>query len=180
MANDQDFSAVLAQLHKQQQEAQQQRTEFKNVLDQLVQERADHSKYRDETTNSVSRSDFNKVLEELTRDREEARSDAREQLAQAHQRELDYNERESNIREEARKREIEYNERDSTIREDARQRELKNSERELASREREEKREKAQREAAREQQQEMAKLYQTMLNQEHPQAYANITDTPFE
>jgi len=180
MANDQDFSAVLAQLNKQQQEAQQQRTEFKNVLDQLVQERADHSKLRDETTDSVSRSDFNKVLEELTRDREEARSDAREQLAQAHQRELDYNERESNIREEARKREIEYNERDSTIREEARQRELKNSERELASREREEKREKAQREAAREQQQEMAKLYQTMLNQEHPQAYANITDTPFE
>ena len=97
MANDQDFSAVLAQLNKQQQEAQQQRTEFKNVLDQLVQERADHSKLRDETTDSVSRSDFNKVLEELTHDREEARKDAREQLAQAHQRELNSNHREQEM-----------------------------------------------------------------------------------
>ena len=136
----------------QRQEIEQQRLEFKNVMDQLVQERRENERLREGSlVDNVSRSDFNKVLEELTRDREEARNDAREQLAQAHQRELDYNERES------------------TIREEARQRELKNTERE-------EKREKAQREAAREQQQEMAKLYQMMLKQQSSPPTEEIKD----
>ena len=95
--HEQDYSAVMAQLQKQQQEAQQQRADFKNVLDQLVQEREENKRLRYEKTDSVSRSDFNKVLEELTHDREEARKDAREQLAQAHQRELNSNHREQEM-----------------------------------------------------------------------------------
>jgi len=128
-------------------------------MDQLVQERR-------ENLDNVSRSDFNKVLEELTRDREEARNDAREQLAQAHQRELECNERESNIREEARKRELEY-------REEARQRELKNTERENANRE-----------EARETRLEVANLYKLMLKQQqgqqnpHPSPNSNLNSSP--
>ena len=102
-SNSQEFAAVLAQLQKQQQEAQQQRAEFKNVLDQLVQERGENKRLRVE--DSVSRADFNKVLEELTHDREEARKDAREQLAQAHQ-------RENMIREETHHRELVSRERE--------------------------------------------------------------------
>ncbi|GMI54619.1 hypothetical protein ScalyP_jg4790 [Parmales sp. scaly parma] len=83
---------VMAQLVKAQEYEKQQRAEFKKVLDQLVQVRED----------SVSRSDFNKVLEELLREKEEARNDAREQLAQARNRELENNEREAVIRSEAR------------------------------------------------------------------------------
>ena len=72
----------------QRQEIEQQRLEFKNVMDQLVQERRENERLREGSlVDNVSRSDFNKVLEELTRDREEARNDAREQLAQAHRRE---------------------------------------------------------------------------------------------
>ena len=128
-------------------------------MDQLVQERR-------ENLDNVSRSDFNKVLEELTRDREEARNDAREQLAQAHQRELECNERESNIREEARKRELEY-------REEARQRELKNTGRENANRE-----------EARETRLEVANLYKLMLKQQqgqqnpHPSPNSNLNSSP--
>ena len=95
MTSEMDFAAVLEQLRKQQeftemqrQDIEQQRLEFKNVMDQLVQERRENERLREGSlVDNVSRSDFNKVLEELTRYREEARNDAREQLAQAHRRE---------------------------------------------------------------------------------------------
>jgi len=143
MAGAPDLTAVMAQLVKQQQDAEQQRAEFKIVLAQLLQAK-DTSKQHDSltlqssTTDSVSRADFNRVLDELTRDREEARKDSRDQLEQAHRRELENKEREKEILEASLKRELE--------------RDVDNKERE-----------KIIREEAREQRQEMANLYQMML-----------------
>ncbi|GMI59590.1 hypothetical protein ScalyP_jg11427 [Parmales sp. scaly parma] len=176
MAGAPDLTAVMAQLVKQQQDAEQQRAEFKIVLAQLLQAK-DTSKQRDSltlqssTTDSVSRADFNRVLDELTRDREEARKDSREQLAQAHQRELENKEREKEFLEASLKRELERDadnkerekeilevslkrelEREMMIRDESRQRDVDNKERE-----------KIIREEAREQRQEMANLYQMML-----------------
>jgi len=176
MAGAPDLTAVMAQLVKQQQDAEQQRAEFKIVLAQLLQAK-DTSKQHDSltlqssTTDSVSRADFNRVLDELTRDREEARKDSREQLAQAHRRELENKEREKEFLEASLKRELERDadnkerekeilevslkrelEREMMIRDESRQRDVDNRERE-----------KIIREEAREQRQEMANLYQMML-----------------
>ncbi|GMI59574.1 hypothetical protein ScalyP_jg11250 [Parmales sp. scaly parma] len=150
-----DLTTVMAQLEKQQQDAEQQRVEFKIVLAQLV-EKNTNKKQRDEgsltlqsTTDSVNRADFNRVLDELTRDREEDRKDSRDQLKQAHRRELENKEREKEILEVSLKRELE---REMMIRDESRQRDVDNKERE-----------KIIREEAREQRQEMANLYQMML-----------------
>ena len=96
-----DYAQVMAQLVKQQDEAEQQRIEFKTVLDQLVLANEENRRLREERDRSttepsfVPRADFNRVLEELTRDRDEARKLREEAKQEARQRVIDNKERES-------------------------------------------------------------------------------------
>ena len=162
----------MSEMHRQE-DIEQQRLEFKNVLDQLVQERIENQRLREglaPTEAQQQRAEFKNVLDQLVQEREvNKRLRVEDSVSRA-----DFNkvlEELTRDREEARKdareqlahahqRELGFNERENAIREEARQRELKNTERENANRE-----------EARETRQEMANLYQLMLT--HQQAQQN-------